>query len=114
MNLESERKGILNLSIEMSGELLKIVVEDNGVGRERAKKYKQEDSHKSIGMQLTEQRLLMINKMQEYEHAKVLVSDVTDKAGTVCGTRVEIYIPTSPQPSPKEREKRDKMFFYGK
>ena len=93
MNLENERKGILNVFIDVSGKLLKIVIEDNGIGRVRATEYKKEDSHRSVGMKLTEQRLLIINKMQEYEKAKVLVTDVTDKDKKVCGTKVEIYIP---------------------
>jgi len=92
---ENERKGILNLSLSMNDTLLKIVVEDNGIGREKSKQYKKEDSHKSVGMQVTEQRLLMINKMEEYENAKVIITDLSDENGKACGTRVEIFIPVN-------------------
>jgi len=93
MNLENERKGILNLNVAMNDTLLKIVIQDNGIGRERAKEYKKEDGHRSVGLKLTEQRLLMINKMEEYENARVLIKDVKNEKGEVCGTRVEIFIP---------------------
>lgn len=95
MNLENERNGILNLTLSMNDTLLKIVVEDNGIGREKSKLYKKEDSHKSVGMQLTEERLLMINKMEHFENAKVIITDLCDENGKACGTRVEIFIPVN-------------------
>ena len=92
MNLENERKGILNVGIAESEGILRICIIDNGIGRAKAIQYKKEDAHRSVGMKLTEQRLLLINKMQEYENAKVVVTDLYngDKA---CGTRVEIFLP---------------------
>jgi tetratricopeptide (TPR) repeat protein len=93
MNLENERKGMLNLAISQSEGLLKIRIEDNGIGRDRSKEYRQDDSHRSVGMALTEQRLMMINKMQEYENARVIVTDLRDEKGEACGTKVEINIP---------------------
>lgn len=95
MNLENERNGILNLTLSMNDTLLKIIVEDNGIGREKSKLYKKEDSHKSVGMQLTEERLLMINRMEEFENAKVIITDLKDEKGVACGTRVEIFIPVN-------------------
>lgn len=95
MNLANERRGILNLKLTIQDTLLKIVVEDNGVGREKAKEYKKDDAHKSVGMNLTEQRLLLMGKMEEYEKAKVIVSDVKDEKDMICGTRVEIFIPVN-------------------
>lgn len=95
MNLEKERKGVLNVDISESKGILKIVIEDNGIGRVKAKEYKKEDTHRSVGMKLTEQRLLMINQMQEYENAKVIVTDLKDDKGVSCGTRVKISIPVN-------------------
>jgi len=92
MNLDNERKGILKVSIEIKDTILKIVIEDNGIGRERAKSYRKEENHRSLGMKLTEERLLLINKMDDYEHAKVLINDVLDEQKNICGTRVEIFI----------------------
>lgn len=91
--LENERKGVLKVDISQTKDVLKICIEDNGIGRDKAKQYKREDKHRSVGMALTEQRLLMINKMQEYENAKVIVHDLKDDKGIACGTKVEIYLP---------------------
>lgn len=93
MNLENERAGILNVSVTQSAGILKIVIEDNGIGRERANQFKKADAHKSLGMAFTEQRLHIINKMQQYESAKVQITDLYDDAGRGIGTKVEIFIP---------------------
>lgn len=95
MNLENERQGKLNLNLSMNDTLLKIIIEDNGIGREKSKLYKKEDHHKPFGMQLTEERLLMLNKMEEFENAKVIITDIRDEKAQACGTRVEIFIPVN-------------------
>jgi hypothetical protein len=87
MNLNNERKGILKVEISVKDELLKIVIEDNGIGRKRAEEYKETSVHSPKAMKLTEQRIMMINQMKNYESAKVVVSDLTE------GTRVEILLP---------------------
>ncbi|MCD6065327.1 MAG: tetratricopeptide repeat protein [Bacteroidetes bacterium] len=87
MNLEEERKGILTVDVSQSDGMLRICITDNGIGRARAKQYRQEDKHRSVGMALTEQRLLMINKMQEYGTARVVITDPEE------GTKVEIFLP---------------------
>jgi tetratricopeptide (TPR) repeat protein len=93
MNLENERKGILNVTVTQSAGVLKIVIEDNGIGRERARQYKKADAHKSLGMAFTEQRLHVINKMQQFETAKVEITDLYDDNKQGIGTKVEIFIP---------------------
>lgn len=93
MHLENKRLGILNLCVARYSDTLKIVVEDNGIGREQARQYKKEDGHQSYSMALNEQRLLIINKMQQYENAKVIITDVLDAGNLIVGTRVEIFIP---------------------
>lgn len=93
MNLDKERKGVLTVDITQNEEVLRICIKDNGIGREQAKQYRKEDAHRSVAMTIIEQRLLMINKMQEYENAKVVITDLRDEKGTVSGTKVEIYLP---------------------
>jgi pentatricopeptide repeat protein len=93
MNRDKVHSGILKVNITMTGAVLKIVIEDNGIGRAKAKEYKMADTHRSVGMKLTEQRLLLINKMQGYAKAKVMVSDLYDAANSASGTRVEIHLP---------------------
>jgi hypothetical protein len=93
MNLESEQAGILSIKISMSNLLLKIVVEDNGVGREQAGKYRKESVHRPVAMKLTEKRLSVINTMGDYSDVKVSVIDLVNPFGKASGTRVEIYLP---------------------
>ncbi|HWZ22120.1 MAG TPA: histidine kinase, partial [Cytophagaceae bacterium] len=68
------------------------VVEDNGVGREEAKRIKQANqinNHKSVGMVLTKERLDIINKTN---NISVIITDLTDNNGKAAGTRIEIYV----------------------
>jgi PAS domain-containing protein/two-component sensor histidine kinase len=67
------------------------VVEDNGIGREEAKKIKmanQIHNHKSVGMIVTKERLDIINKTNK---VSVKITDLSDK-GEAVGTRIEIYV----------------------
>ncbi|HLA56338.1 MAG TPA: histidine kinase [Flavobacterium sp.] len=93
MNLEDLRKGILNLHISADQKLLKIVIEDNGIGRDRANEFKKDALHHSIGMQLTEQRLQTIYKLKEYEGITIDIMDLKDNAGESLGTRVILLLP---------------------
>lgn len=93
MNMETEKKGVLRLMVAKEKQGIKITIEDNGIGREKAKEYRREENHRSVGMKLTEQRLLMINKMQERGEAKVVVTDLKGTDGKAQGTRVEIILP---------------------
>ncbi|HET6991301.1 MAG TPA: histidine kinase, partial [Bacteroidia bacterium] len=93
MNLENERNAILKIGISTENSLLKIVIEDNGVGREQAAKYKKQSVHRPVAMKLTEKRLSMINMMEDYVGAKVLIKDLKDESGNGIGTRVEIFLP---------------------
>src|SRR6218665_3185304 len=93
VNLGQERRGVLTLKITVEDRLLKIVIEDNGVGRRRAGEYRKEDLHRPVAMSLTEQRLEIIRKMKNFEEVKVSVTDLYDAAGLPAGTRVELFLP---------------------
>ena len=95
MNLEN-RKGILQLNISCKNHELQIEVEDNGVGRAFVKEENRTRSHKSMGMQLGEKRLMMINQLQDFENARVFVTDLYDENGHARGTRINIHIPIKP------------------
>lgn len=93
MNLDDMRKGILRIEITHEEDELKIIVEDNGVGRDFTKQEVKKRTHKSIGMQLGEKRLMMLNQLKDFENARVQVIDLYDEAGHANGTRIEIYLP---------------------
>lgn len=93
MNLKDERQGVLKIDISIESNLLKVVIEDNGIGRARSNEFKKESIHHSVAMKLTEDRLAMINKMENTENAKVIVSDLHDEEQKACGTRIELFLP---------------------
>jgi len=63
--LHKESGGQLNLSVTMINEnMLECIIEDNGVGRAKAKELKSKSAttRKSLGMKLTEGRISLLNK----------------------------------------------------
>ena len=93
MNLENTRDGILKVEISVDGGLLTIVVEDNGIGRQRSESFKRDALHHSVGMQLTEQRLKTIYKLKEYEAIHINIIDLKDNADNAIGTKVILILP---------------------
>ena len=76
---------------EHSSESVRIVIEDNGVGRARAAELKAQKStrHKSMGMHITAERIRMLEEMHGFR-AHVEVDDLFDPSGMASGTRVTI------------------------
>ena len=99
----------MKIDISIENNLLKVVIEDNGVGRARSNEFKKESIYHSVAMKLTEERLEMINKIENTENIKVIVSDLHNEEQQVwkCeryGCKVEIYfdfkspnVPSSPR-----------------
>ena len=73
---------------------LHIEISDDGVGRERAGalKSKSAGKHKSFGMQVTADRIRMINQLYNIQ-TQAQVVDLVDSFGEPCGTRVILEIP---------------------
>jgi LytS/YehU family sensor histidine kinase len=93
--LHKESAGHLTININRKGSsLLECVIEDNGVGRARAKelKSKSASTRKSLGMKLTEDRLALLNKQIQAE-ASVEVNDLMANDGEAVGTKVILKIP---------------------
>lgn len=93
MNLEDSRRGKISLHISIAGEFLHISIEDNGVGREKAASFGKKHNHPSVGMSLTEKRLITLNQMRGFENSSVSIVDLFDNKANACGTRVELNIP---------------------
>ena len=75
---------------------LKCIIDDNGIGRKRSEKIKLNagkiETHKSLGMSITKERLDIINKINQ-SNLKVTITDKINDSGESTGTRVEIDIP---------------------
>ena len=79
---------------EYDKDTLRCSVIDNGIGRKASAILNQErnKTHKSIGMQLTRERLKDLNKPENAEKAYV-VTDLEDENGKALGTKTTILMP---------------------
>ncbi len=93
--LHKEEAGNLFIHLEMVSEnMLQCTVEDNGIGRQKARELKSKSAitRKSLGMQLTEDRLSLLNKHAQL-NASVNIIDLIDPTGAPAGTKVILTIP---------------------
>ena len=70
-------------------------IEDNGIGRKKAaelKEQKQMNHKRSMGMQITQDRIEIINKLYNM-NASINIYDMEDEQGNARGTKVELKIP---------------------
>lgn len=87
-----------HLSIRMSKEehLLKVEIEDNGIGRTRSAELNKikSDKHQSYATAANLKRLEILNK--DNKNIKPMsITDKYDDTGKACGTVVELYMPIS-------------------
>lgn len=85
-----ETKGKLNINISIDNQLLTFDIIDDGIGREAAMKLRSQNfpTHKSIGMNITKERLQLINQGQQ---ADVEIEDLRDEHGNT-GTHVRVKV----------------------
>lgn len=87
----ADTEGELLIKIRPSGESLIILIEDNGVGREKAKQIRQQKlvKYKSLGMSVTQSRLEL---WSDTNSPVVQIIDLKDDNNNPLGTRVEIVV----------------------
>jgi putative methionine-R-sulfoxide reductase with GAF domain len=93
--LHKPEAGRLSVRIGLNGpQALRCVIEDNGVGRARARELKSKTvtGNKSLGMKLTEDRLALLSRHAAWQ-ATVDVEDLYDSSGAPAGTRVVLTLP---------------------
>ncbi len=87
-----EGSGIIRIQFLPKNEhLLKCVVEDNGIGRENAIKLKQNTTSPSFGMNITKERVELLNSLNGNQ-LSVKINDLKIN-NQPAGTRVELYVP---------------------
>lgn len=89
-------KGMLSVKLETSGNTIKCIIEDNGVGRKKAAMTSSfKDGHESMGIAVTRERLEALNA--KYNVSLTLdIIDLYDSSQAVSGTRVELFFPLIP------------------
>jgi LytS/YehU family sensor histidine kinase len=91
--LKKETPGHLDISITADSTHLHIIVVDNGVGREAARKAKYQDAvvNESKGLAIVEERLAHLHSPNGFKPFEI--TDIYDPAGAPAGTRVQIILP---------------------
>ena len=92
--MPKQDRGQLNIDISHLGERLHVVIRDDGIGRKQAELMKSKSAtlHKSMGQQITMDRISMLG-MKDMEKPSVVIDDLVDNYGKGCGTEVVIQIP---------------------
>ncbi|MFD2932782.1 ligand-binding sensor domain-containing protein [Spirosoma flavum] len=86
--------GTILISLKPVNQYLECVVEDDGIGRQKAIELKSKTvaSHKSVGLKVTEDRLQLMSQRSGQE-ARVDVIDKVNEANEPMGTKVIIQLP---------------------
>ncbi|MDH3650708.1 MAG: histidine kinase, partial [Saprospiraceae bacterium] len=87
-------KGQLKVQVKDLGNAIQCIVEDNGIGRQKSAQIaaQQPQIKKSMGMQITSDRLKLIREIHHVE-IDVKVVDLTDSQGLTAGTKVIVEFP---------------------
>ena|GEM_PF-6513560 len=87
--------GLLRLIIDKKNnkeDYIRVIIDDNGIGREKANRARSNDGHVSRGIQIIEDRIKTYNFIEQRKIGILFV----DKKYPEEGTRVEIEIPIEP------------------
>lgn len=90
--LNLKHTGCIKIDIQREDNIIKCLIEDNGVGRAESFFKNRNNHHKSFGTIITQERLAAINALNNSQLSE-RVTDLRDENGNATGTRVEIYIP---------------------
>jgi glucose-6-phosphate-specific signal transduction histidine kinase len=92
--MHKETNGNITIKVYQEEEKLFFIVADDGIGREKAAEYKSKFGirKKSMGMDITSDRIAILNKMFDIEASMELI-DLYDDSHEACGTKVLISIP---------------------
>lgn len=93
MHKEENEKGNITIAIKEDKDRLLCTIEDNGIGRERARQLGEQSvlKRKSMGMKITEDRLKLLNHGNT--EPVIFITDLKDNKNHARGTRIEINIP---------------------
>jgi sensor histidine kinase YesM len=94
---KKDERGMLLIDVKMiEDDSIVFTIEDNGIGRKAAGEMKSNTARKaqfkSIGMELTQDRVAMTNQFYGTK-ASIEVEDLTKKNGEAAGTRVVVRLP---------------------
>jgi tetratricopeptide (TPR) repeat protein len=91
--MHQQRHGNLSVSFSEENGTLYCIIADNGIGRAKAQELKGQSAEKikSLGLQLTSERLALFNEGSPV-HTFYRIEDITDEQGHIQGTKVILEI----------------------
>lgn len=91
---KKDGKGLIGIKFEQPGDQLVCIVDDNGIGRENARKFRSRMhvEYQSKGMSLAAERVKALNR-QYAESVTIEIVDKTDSLNNPAGTRIKICFP---------------------
>jgi tetratricopeptide (TPR) repeat protein len=93
--LPKEERGSILICFYLKDNNIICEVTDNGIGRKRSMElnYQNENLHKSLALQVTEERLDAINAQADTDLAGISIIDMTDEQHNSLGTKVVLNLP---------------------
>ena len=89
--MQAKKKGQLEIELFRHEEELCCKITDDGIGRKKAAELKSKSTHKSIGMQITADRIAILHQRKQSDMIKI--TDLILPDGTAGGTEVFLKIP---------------------
>ena len=91
--MHKEGNGNLNIDLSMENNILQCVITDDGIGRAKAAELKSKSSEKekSLGLQITTQRLALLNQNKNVQ-TFYTIDDILDENKNIAGTKVILKI----------------------
>lgn len=81
----------LNIDVNVENNQVNYIIEDNGIGRQKAAEYKQinKSTYQSMGLDITHDR---INLFNQKNNGSITITDLYDETNQPAGTRVEVHL----------------------
>lgn len=86
--------GFLKISFLLRGELLCCTIEDNGIGREKARSLQRKRDHRSRATEINRDRIRLLRNSLSQE-VELHIQDLRDQRGEPRGTRVVLQLPAA-------------------
>ncbi len=92
--MHKEEKGLLNIEVAEENNQLYFKITDDGIGRKNAAAFasKSATKHKSMGLQITENRIAIMQQPKTIT-SPVTINDLSNADGSAAGTEVIIKLP---------------------
>lgn len=92
--MHNDKEGLLKINFSKNENGVVCTIDDNGIGRVKAKKIKEENElpDQGLGIKITRERLQALNNLYNY-NSSIEIKDKYDENGNPEGTKVIIHLP---------------------